>query len=156
MASHHAFALSMAVPEHACAGNPVPVSTFNVVPTRDSDITTVMLHSLPHNMRVTDLRDVLDSWGFAGKSDYMSLVMRSRRSGKAPSVRAQERVLKNIGYGFINFVDPEDCAAFLVRFSASGLGGVQPAQAQGFSACMAIAEQSIQRGTQCAEVLLTF
>uniref|UniRef100_A0A7S4UI43 Mei2-like C-terminal RNA recognition motif domain-containing protein n=1 Tax=Alexandrium monilatum TaxID=311494 RepID=A0A7S4UI43_9DINO len=102
-------------------------------------ITTLMIAGIPRHYSLQDLVCMINSMGYAGRYNFISLVMRDRSA---------RRDCQNIGYGFVNFRDPECASAFtaaIMSHSPEALRA-EPAKAQGFLACADMLLASIHRG----------
>jgi len=89
-------------------------------------VTTLMIKNVPNKFNKITLLLEIDQLGFAGKYDFFYMPM--------------DLVNKcNVGYAFINFVNPSDCAAFSLvlreyrfrTFRSRKLGTSVPAHIQG-------------------------
>lgn len=96
-------------------------------------ITTLMVRNLPGFVTPELLAQILDSLGLEDKYDYLHIPS----SGKPSSMKAT-----SLGYGFVNFPDEHDAAAFLLAFTGRSFAGddsgktccVHPASFQGIQA----------------------
>jgi hypothetical protein len=93
-------------------------------------VVTVMVCNIPCRITQQQLADVVDGMGFADKYDFLYLPTGGRSSTVGSS---------NLGYGFINFMDPNDCDPFMRSFtnyqfqgtSSTKVCTVRPAHIQG-------------------------
>jgi hypothetical protein len=98
----------------------------------DGPITTLMICNLPCRITQKQLQEVIDEAGFKEKYDFLNLPT----GGRSAAMRAA-----NLGYGFINFANPDDAALFYAFFSDYRFDGtysekacaVRPAHLQGLS-----------------------
>lgn len=98
--------------------------------THNGPITTLMIRNIPCRVTQQQLVDVIDSMGFSGKYDFLYLPTGGRSSTTGSS---------NLGYGFINFIDPEFAEPFTDTFqnfqfegtSSTKVLTVKPAHIQG-------------------------
>jgi enoyl-CoA hydratase/carnithine racemase len=105
------------------------VSRFN---SHDGPITTLMLSNLPCRVTQHQMVDVLDAMGFGDSYDLLYLPVGKPASKSGTS---------NLGYGFINFMDPDEALIFADVFQAyqfegtnsSKLSTVKPAHIQGLT-----------------------
>jgi hypothetical protein len=96
----------------------------------DGPIVTLMIRNIPCRVTQQHLLDVINGMGFAGKYDFLYLPTGGRSSTVGSS---------NLGYGFINFIDPSDTEPFIHAFAGYQFEGtsstkvctVRPAHIQG-------------------------
>eukprot|EP00746_Dinoflagellata_sp_MGD_P147492 gnl/MRDRNA2_/MRDRNA2_79826_c0_seq2.p1 gnl/MRDRNA2_/MRDRNA2_79826_c0~~gnl/MRDRNA2_/MRDRNA2_79826_c0_seq2.p1 ORF type:complete len:255 (-),score=53.27 gnl/MRDRNA2_/MRDRNA2_79826_c0_seq2:131-895(-) len=105
----------------------VDLSNTGQQSTMDKSVTTLMLRNIPSNYKQTVLLEEIDKLGFAGTYDFFYLPMDVRNRS-------------NVGYAFINFLDPESaarCCSTLSgykfkRYRSKKICAVSPAHLQGF------------------------
>jgi len=98
--------------------------------THDGPIVTLMIRNIPCRVTQQQLLDVVDAMGFSGKYNFLYLPTGGRSSTAGSS---------NLGYGFINFMDPSDAVHFTHSFkdyqfegtSSTKVCTVRPAHIQG-------------------------
>uniref|UniRef100_A0A7S4PSC6 Mei2-like C-terminal RNA recognition motif domain-containing protein n=1 Tax=Alexandrium monilatum TaxID=311494 RepID=A0A7S4PSC6_9DINO len=101
----------------------------------DHPVTTLMMCNIPCRLGHWELASALDSLGFRGRYDFLHLM-----TGSKSGVRSRS----NLGYGFVNFMTPQDAEAFTEAFhgfrfqgtSSRKSGLAKPAYVQGFLATL--------------------
>jgi len=96
----------------------------------DGPIQTLMIRNIPCRVTQQQLIDIIDAMGFEGKYDFLYLPTGGRSSTVGSS---------NLGYGFINYEEPEDAELFQQSFMNYQFEGttstkvctVKPAHIQG-------------------------
>mmetsp|Transcript_83151 Transcript_83151/g.258234 ORF Transcript_83151/g.258234 Transcript_83151/m.258234 type:complete len:136 (-) Transcript_83151:177-584(-) len=117
-----------------------------------TSVTTLAVCGIPRHFELLDFVDVMACLGFADKYDFFSIVMR-KRSRLSPT---NSPVIKNLGYGFVNFNNPEDTVSFRICCAQRRFGDAIPAKMQGFFACVTMLELAIKKNKCCSQALLCF
>mmetsp|Transcript_30489 Transcript_30489/g.73054 ORF Transcript_30489/g.73054 Transcript_30489/m.73054 type:complete len:162 (-) Transcript_30489:471-956(-) len=101
--------VSLATPDVWSPGHP-GAKPADVTLSKPTPVTTVMVHNVPHRLQVDQLEEVLDTLGFQGKYNFVSL----------PKARGRKA---NTGFAFVNFIEEEDaqrCLAVARTFRFPG------------------------------------
>jgi hypothetical protein len=101
---------------------------------KPGEATTMMICNLPCRVTRNEMTQILDEMGFAATYDFLHMP-----TGRANSYSCRQ---SNLGYGFINFLDPDIAVDFMEKFSAYHFTGynstkhvmVKPAHIQGLDA----------------------
>jgi hypothetical protein len=83
------------------------LSKYRAAPGR---LTTLMMRHVPCRFSQDDMMALLDKEGFANKYDFIHMPSNSS---------------SNLGYGFINFIEPEDASACMKTFTGYKFPGTQ-------------------------------
>lgn len=112
-------------PYHATS---VPKATDLLANEANGPATTAMLRNIPNRLSQNSLLDEIDAEGFSGLYDFFYLPMDVRNK-------------TNVGYAFINFLDPANMTRFSEHFegyrfkkqNSQKIATVNPAHVQGLS-----------------------
>jgi len=110
----------------------------------DEPITTLMLSNLPCSIDHQQVAKAIDSLGFSRRYDLLHVLTGGRSAAASRS---------NLGYGFINFLTPQDAEAFAQAFNGYQFEGtksskrslVRPACVQGFAKTMELFRHSFAK-----------
>uniref|UniRef100_A0A7S0ZT07 RRM domain-containing protein n=1 Tax=Noctiluca scintillans TaxID=2966 RepID=A0A7S0ZT07_NOCSC len=113
-------------------GTPKKTDLISQYSAHHGPITTLMVQNIPCRITQEQLIDVIVDLGFGEKYDFLYLPTCSRSSMTGRS---------NLGYGFINFSEPEDAASFSRVFTnylfegtrSKKVSTVKPAHIQGLA-----------------------
>ncbi|CAE8644163.1 unnamed protein product [Polarella glacialis] len=76
--------------------------------TQATQVSSIMVYNIPCRVQQSQLSDVVDNLGFAGKYNFLYLPYSGR-----PCTGS----LSNLGYGFVNFTEDDDAARFTTSFA---------------------------------------